>query len=299
MGYIPESVRRQVVFFDGQRCQSCGRAIDGKSLVRHLDHLLAAASGGEDVVFNLRQLCHECNLAKGTLLIEPAQRLLVLQQRRLAELEDHFENAPARIAGNERLRDPQIEAYLAIRDYFSHQPPAPAIVEIPTGCGKTGIICIAPFGIAKGRVLIITPNLTIKGTIEKSLSTTNNFYLKCGVFTDLGHLPTFVVLERGQANREDCLRADMIIANVQQMQGWLPLFDSDFFDIIIVDEAHHVPAESWRKINRAFPNAKRLYLTATPFRSDNKPIVAVRIYEYRLAQAISKGYVKNVMKWTQ
>jgi superfamily II DNA or RNA helicase len=39
-----------------------------------------------------------------------------------------------------------------------------------------------------------------------------------------------------------------------------------------------------------------LYLTATPFRSDNKPIVAERIYEYRLAQAISKGYVKNVMK---
>ena len=109
-------------------------------------------------------------------------------------------------------------------------------------------------------------------------------------------MPTFVVLERGQVNREDCLRADMIIANVQQMQGWLPLFDSGFFDLVIVDEAHHAPAESWRKINEAFPEAKKLYLTATPFRSDHKPIVAERVYEYRLAQAISKGYVKNVMK---
>jgi DNA repair protein RadD len=116
------------------------------------------------------------------------------------------------------------------------------------------------------------------------------------VFTDIIHLPTFVMLERGQANREDCLRADMIIANVQQMQGWLPLFDSDFFDMVIVDEAHHVPAESWRNINHAFPNAKKLYLTATPFHSDHKPIVAERVYEYCLAQAISKGYVKNVMK---
>lgn len=296
MTHIPESVRRQVLFFDTRQCQNCGQAIDGKMLIRHLDHLLAVASGGEDVVFNVRQLCHECNLAKGSRLIEQAQRLLVLQQRRLAELTDYFQNAPARIVGNERLRDPQVEAYLAICDYFSQQPPTPAIVEIPTGCGKTGIICIAPFGIARGRVLIITPNLTIKSTIEKALSTTNNFYLKCGVFTDINHLPTFVVLERGQANREDCLRADMIIANVQQMQGWLPLFDSDFFDLVIVDEAHHVPADSWRKVNQAFPNARKLYLTATPFRSDNKPIVAERVYEYRLAQAISKGYVKNVMK---
>lgn len=296
MTYIPESVRRQVVFFDAKQCQSCGRPIDGKMLLRHLDHLVVAASGGEEVVFNLQQLCHECNLAKGARLTEPAQRLLVLQQRRQAELTDYFQNAPARIAGNERLRDPQIEAYLAIRDYYHQRPSLPAIIEIPTGCGKTGIICIAPFGVARGRVLIVAPNLTIKSTIEKALSITNNFYLKCGVFTDLNHLPTFVVLARGQANREDCLRADMIIANVQQIQGWLPLFDSDFFDMVIVDEAHHVPADSWQNINEAFPNAKKLYFTATPFRSDHKPIVAERVYEYRLAQAISQGYVKNVMK---
>lgn len=296
MTYIPEAVRRQVLFFDSKQCRSCGRPIDGKLLMRHLDHLVATAAGGEAVAFNLRQLCHECNLAKGSRLTEPAQRLLVLQQRRQAELLAYFQNAPARIIGNSRLREPQIEAYLALRDYYSQQPSLPAIVEIPTGCGKTGIICIVPFAIAGGRVLIVAPNLTIKSTIEKALSITKNFYLKCDVFTDLNHLPTFVVLERGQANHEDCLRADVIIANVQQVQGWLPLFDSDFFDMVIVDEAHHVPADSWRKVNDAFPNAKKLYLTATPFRSDNKPIVAERVYEYRLAQAISKGYVKNVMK---
>ena len=296
MTYIPESIRRQVFFFAGKECKQCGRLIDGELLTRHLDHLVPRAAGGESAIFNLQQLCHECNLIKGQRLMAPAQQLLILEQRRRAELADYFPNAPARVVGNERLRDPQAEAYLAIRDYFGRQPPTPAIVEIPTGCGKTGIICIAPFGIARGRVLIITPNLTIKSTVEKALSTTNNFYLKCGVFTDINYLPTFVVLERGQANQEDCLRADMIIANVQQMQGWLPLFDSDFFDMVIVDEAHHVPADSWRKVNDAFPNARKLYLTATPFRSDNKPIVAERVYEYRLAQAISRGYVKNVMK---
>lgn len=177
MTYISESVRRQVLFFDAKQCQCCGRAIDGKVLMRHLDHLVAAASGGEEVVFNLRQLCHECNLAKGARLTEPAQRLLVLQQQRQAELIAYFQNVPAKIIGNPRLREPQIEAYLAIRDFYNQRPSLPAIVEIPTGCGKTGIICIAPFGVARGRVLIVAPNLTIKTTIEKALSITNNFYL--------------------------------------------------------------------------------------------------------------------------
>jgi DNA repair protein RadD len=301
--YIPQSVRRQVAFFAGKACEECGRIIDGQVLQKHLDHIVPAAIGGESVVFNLRPLCHECNLKKGGRRTEQAQQLTLLQEQRRTELAAYFQHAPATIIGNGRLREPQIEAYLAIREYFSGSPSLPAIIEVPTGCGKTGIICLAPFEVSTGRVLIVTPNLTIKRTVVKAMSTLDdhnlpnrdNFYLKCNVFPDLNLLPKFVVLERDQANREDCLR-DIVVANIQQIQRWLPLFQADFFDMVIVDEAHHVPAESWRKVNHAFPYAKKLYLTATPFRSDNKPIVAEMIYRYRLADAMSKGYVKNVMK---
>jgi DNA repair protein RadD len=302
--YISQVIRRQIAFIAGKECSECGRAIDGEALMGHLDHIVPFSAGGESVVFNLQQLCQECNLRKGARLTEPGQQLLLLQDRRCAELAAYFQNTPVNIIGNERLRQPQSEAYLAIRDYFSEEPSLPAIVEVPTGCGKTGIVCIAPFGVSKGRILVVTPNLTIKRTIEKTLSpldknnlpNRDNFYLKCHIFPNPNDLPKFVVLKQGQANCEDCLRADIVVVNIQQMQGWLSLFPSDFFDMVIVDEAHHVPAESWRKVNQAFSNAKKLYLTATPFRSDNKPIVAEMIYRYSLAEAISKSYVKNVMK---
>ncbi|MCY4471125.1 MAG: DEAD/DEAH box helicase, partial [Thiotrichales bacterium] len=46
-------------------------------------------------------------------------------------------------------------------------------------------------------------------------------------------------------------------------------FDPDF---IIVDEAHHVRAETWLKVLAGYPNARVLGMTATPKRLDGKPL---------------------------
>jgi DNA repair protein RadD len=41
-------------------------------------------------------------------------------------------------------------------------------------------------------------------------------------------------------------------------------------DIVIVDEAHHATAQSWRSIIKAYPEATILGFTATPCRSDGR-----------------------------
>ncbi len=302
--YIPESVRRMIEFFAGKECEECGRMIDGKQLLKHMDHFIPVKDGGQGVGFNIRQTCHWCNLAKGAKTTSATVKYAALAAERAGEVRAHFQESPAHILGNTLLREPQVESYLAIKDYFAEEANQPALVELPTGCGKSGLICIAPYGVSRGRVLVITPNLTINRTIIRAFAPMDNkgqpnaanFHLKCGIFRSLGDLPRFVVLERGQANYEDCLRAEIVIVNIQQMQGWLHLFPDDFFDMILVDEAHHAPAESWTKVNACFPNAKKVYFTATPFRSDGRIIHATTIYQYRLADAMAKGYVKNVMK---
>ncbi|MBV9864208.1 MAG: DEAD/DEAH box helicase family protein [Abitibacteriaceae bacterium] len=329
---IPDTIHWRIEFLAGKACRDCGHAIDGDMLREHLDNILRQIQAQglrikrAALHFELQQLCHKCHSrwhhdrAAGT----RDRYLEELAQRRREQLREYFGNSRAHIVGNPNLREPQINSYRAIQEYFSrgeirshpvplHKPdtpraPLPAIVEIPTGCGKTGIICTAPFGVSQGRVLIITPNLVIKRSVVKSLAPLNadnvlspdNFYLKCNIFTDPHDLPKFVVLERGQVNREDLLRADVVVTNIQQIQGWLspdnPQFESDFFDMIIVDEAHHEPADSWQRVNESFPTAKKVYLTATPFRADSKFIVGSTIYRYRLAQAIANGYVKNIVK---
>lgn len=42
--------------------------------------------------------------------------------------------------------------------------------------------------------------------------------------------------------------------------------------LVVIDEAHHAVAPGWRSLLEAMPNARRLGLTATPFRGDGKPL---------------------------
>ena len=297
--HIPEAVRRRVEYFDGQTCRECGRTIDGEALRKHLDHREAFSDGGEHVAFNLDPLCHACNQAKGDAPTERTKALRTQHDRQRADVQEYFQETDAHIVGNEQLRTPQEEGYLALRDHFDAERAThlPAIVILPTGCGKSGLIACAPFGVAEGRVLVVAPNLTIKdGLAEGTFSGTGNFYHFCDVLPSGARLPRVVALERGRVNEEDCRRADVIVANVQQLQGWLPLFPSDFFDLIVVDEAHHAPADSWQNVTRAFPDAKKIYCTATPFRSDERPIRAEPVYRYALADAINAGYVKNIVR---
>ncbi len=297
--YVPANVRRLVEFYDGKACEECGRRIDGATLIRHLDHLIPLAKGGPTVGINIRPICHECNLIKAAKIDPAALRRLELSTRRREEIKAYFQSTEAFIIGNEKLREPQVRAYAALQEHFKTQRTEPAIIEIPTGCGKTGVICISPFGISQGRVLVVTPGLTIRDELEKAFSSfdnVRNFYLKTEVF-NTGRLPKVVVLKRGEAaNQEDCIRADIIIANIHQAVSYIEYFPEDFFDMVIADEGHHTPADSWQRIVEAYPSAKKVYLTATAFRSDGQEIKGTPTYRYRLADAIANGYVKNVIK---
>ena len=87
-------------------------------------------------------------------------------------LEDFFLYTPASIGDNPNLRDPQRDAYLQAASFFQDGGKK-ALIQIPVGCGKSGVVAILPFGIAEGRVLVIAPNLTIKKELFNTLDITN------------------------------------------------------------------------------------------------------------------------------
>lgn len=90
----------------------------------------------------------------------------------------------------------------------------------------------------------------------------------------------------------------LIITNVHQLATnvykWLTQFPDDFFDMIIVDEAHHSAAASWQKIIDRFPKAKVILLTATPFRSDRQELDGELVFRYPFRNATLKGYIKRL-----
>lgn len=88
---------------------------------------------------------------------------------------------------------------------------------IPTGAGKTGIMCILPFAVPMfytGRVLIVAPNLTIREEIEKNLNETEkNFYRRTSFLSNSENLPQVASINT-EDNLEDC---DIIVSNIQQL----------------------------------------------------------------------------------
>ena len=65
-------------------------------------------------------------------------------------------------------------------------------------------------------------------------------------------------------------------------------------DLLIVDEAHHCPAQTYQKIIDAYPNAVLLGLTATPCRSDARGLGGIfeAIVECpQVAELVAQGYL--------
>ena len=80
---------------------------------------------------------------------------------RSSRLESFFLNLDFDIEGNAFLREPQHDGYLRTYEFF-HAGKNKAILQIPVGCGKTGLAALLPLGLAEGRVIVIAPNLTIQ-----------------------------------------------------------------------------------------------------------------------------------------
>lgn len=77
----------------------------------------------------------------------------------------------------------------------------------------------------------------------------------------------------------------------------LSMFPQDYFQDIIVDEAHHALSESYQRVLAHFPDANVLGVTATPDRGDKQTLGTFfdsQAYEYSMSRAIREGYLSPV-----
>lgn len=216
--------------------------------------------------------------------------------------EHYFGTANPHIYGNDELREPQIQGYYKVYEHFivRNKKNTHAIVVLPTGVGKTGLMGLLPFHICEGRALIITPQLTIKDTVVDSLDPENpeSFWYKRKIFDRIDETPTLVEFSGGMKN-EILDVANIVVLNIHKLQARLtksPLnyLPKDYFDMIIIDEAHHSTANTWVETINHFDKAKIVKLTGTPIRTDGVELAGELVYKYKLSQAMAKGYVKSL-----
>jgi superfamily II DNA or RNA helicase len=211
-----------------------------------------------------------------------------------------FSQLTPNIYGNDRLRVPQREGYKNIAEHYA-RPDAEREVGIvlPVGCGKSGLIAIAPFAVGARRVLVIAPNLKIAAQLYSDFnpSQPEMFYQKCEILPGAPY-PEPVEIRGTAANRTDVEEADVVVTNIQQLQGeanrWLSSLSAEFFDLILFDEGHHNVADSWELLRSKFPKAKIINFSATPTRSDGQLMAGKILYSYPVRNAIQAGYIKRL-----
>jgi len=95
----------------------------------------------------------------------------------------------------------------------------------------------------------------------------------------------------------------VVVGSVQTLQREkrLAQFPEDYFDAIIIDEAHHALADGYQRVLEHFPAARVLGVTATPDRGDMKNLGQVfesLAYEYTLPRAVQEGYLAPIKALT-
>ena len=125
------------------------------------------------------------------------------------------------------------------------------LAVLPTGGGKT--VCfsyIAQAAARKGnRVLILVHRAELLDQASRAMP-----------------VPHGIIA----ANRGMDLSHAVQVASVQTVARRLHLLPRDFFQLIVVDEAHHTSAGTWDKTIQHFHAAKLLGVTATPIRGDGR-----------------------------
>ncbi|WP_296932605.1 DEAD/DEAH box helicase family protein [uncultured Marinobacter sp.] len=139
------------------------------------------------------------------------------------------------------------------------------LIEMATGLGKTYTVALLIKRLMAKSVGRTKKVLFIAHQIEILLQTVTAFKNVFGI----GNY-SFSACFAGVSAEN----TDFVFASFDTLYSKLSELQMNQFDFIIVDEAHHTPASTYRQVVEAFSPQLLVGLTATPFRSDNQDVNA-------------------------
>lgn len=163
------------------------------------------------------------------------------------------------------------------------------LLVLPTGCGKTIVFSkvIEERVRAGDRVLVLAHRGELLEQASDKLAQATG--LRCAT----------------EKADESCLGSwyRVVVGSVQSLmrEKRLSRFAHDYFQTIVVDEAHHVLSDGYQRVLDHFGQAKVLGVTATPDRGDMRNLgqcFQSLAYEYTLPKAIREGFLTPIKALT-
>jgi len=183
------------------------------------------------------------------------------------------------------LRPYQLDAVDGVRSALLAKQSA--LVVMPTGTGKT--VCFAH--IAKQSVMRV---MVIAHREELVQQAADKIRAVTGISPDI---------EMAEYKAGRMYKSPVVVASVQTLCApWgdvhrMVKFDPHEFDMLVIDEAHHATADSYRRIMQHFsknPRLRTVGFTATPDRADKAALGMVFesvAFKYEILSAMSDGWL--------
>ena len=199
------------------------------------------------------------------------------------------------------LRPPQIGAIHATHAHWAVSD-KPAIIVMPTGTGKTETMLSILVSKQCEKLLVVVPTDALRTQIANKFLTLGILKEKdFGIVSNKGLYPIVGILRQKPKNCGDVdaffEKCNVIVTTMQiagpcgtDIQERMAYHCSYLF----IDEAHHSPAKTWKKLKQKFDKRKILKFTATPFRNDGQSIEGKIIFNYPLSKAQKEGYFKTI-----
>lgn len=192
---------------------------------------------------------------------------------------------------NNGFRPGQLGALHAVLAHASMHAD-PATVCLPTGYGKTSVMMALPLLMRPSRVLVVEPSNALRKQVSSHFCELSTLR-RIGAISDTVPNPSVLRHEGRPQTPEDwqiLTEHDVIISTPGSSSPTLaPGAPRDLFDLIIFDEAHHAPADTWAAYIEHYSDARFIFLTATPFRRDGRVIPGKLVYRYPVMRAVSEG----------
>jgi superfamily II DNA or RNA helicase len=193
------------------------------------------------------------------------------------------------------LRPPQLGALHAILAARTTEVDDAITVVMPTGTGKTETM-LAVFAFDPKRTLIIVPSDALRTQISSKFRTLG-ILPEAGAVSGAFLTPVVGLLKSGLTTAAECdeliAACNVIVATPQAVTKGSDEARArlvDLCDQLIVDEAHHVAARTWKAIAEEFAAKPIVQFTATPFREDGQFMGGQLKYAYPLRLAQRDGY---------
>lgn len=197
------------------------------------------------------------------------------------------------------IRIEQREAVDVINEYYNDKEEKKyALVKMPTGTGKTGVMACIPYLISSiNNMLIVVPNSQLPDQMKNEIE--NDFWVKIGVKGIPNNYNVKILKgskgELGDINKNVYIVTIQALLSIKKRNTNLYKLLKEKIDLVIFDEGHRQPCRKWRLLIEELQK-KTVLFSATPYRNDTLKFNISENYKYNFSyrEAIDKKYIKDL-----